>query len=125
MSMNEEEQRKAPTATTNQPIQQAKIDYTKPYRSIHAEKNVGQTAKKAEPDQATIDALLQMTRFEQAQRDKASGTSISHWWNPAEWLTASSSARKSALVKAAIIIGISIVLSLGLDYLVSHAGISK
>ncbi|HSW74288.1 MAG TPA: hypothetical protein VLG16_00300 [Candidatus Saccharimonadales bacterium] len=73
------------------------------------------------PDQATIDALLQITRADQQRKDAAHGTQMKHWWNLGEWFNASTASRKKALIRLVIFIVSSIVLSIVADRFVSGA----
>jgi hypothetical protein len=79
--------------------------------------------KKPIPDQATIDALLQVTREEYERKQRGDGRTIRHWWNPAEWIGSTPEMRRSGLIKAAIAIVTTIVLTIVTDKLTAHSGI--
>jgi len=82
---------------------------------------VAQTQPTQVPDQATIDALLQITRADQLRKDAAHGTQMKHWWSLGEWFDASTASRKKALIRLVIFIASSIVLSVVADRFVSGA----
>lgn len=83
----------------------------------------GESVKKPIPDQATIDALLQVTREEHERRQKGDGRTIRHWWNPAEWIDSTPEMRRNGLIKAGIAIGLTIILTIVTDRLAAHSGI--
>lgn len=92
--------------------------------SLHASTSptANDQTQKPVPDQATIDALLQVARADQERRSNAGGTRMHHWWDPGEWVSATPAMRKSAIIKVVFFIISSIVLTVLTNYVVSHAG---
>ncbi len=93
-----------------------------PVSKPHAEPETKPKSVKPVPDQATIDALLMVTRLDHEQRQNGGGNDAVHWWNPVEWLHAPPAALKQSVIKLVLIVGGSIALSIFTEYFIAHHG---
>lgn len=94
--------------------------------SVKASKSgtASQTGNKPEPDDATIEALLAMTRIEH-DKQYGGGKTPKRWWSMSEWVNATPTGRRALWIRLGVVILMTVILSWLAQVALSHSRIGK